>query len=69
MPVPAPRFSADTLKFLRALKRHNRRDWFNARRDQHETVVRQPMAAIIQQLAIDFSDLGGFRRIIPRRST
>jgi len=56
MPTPTPRFSADTLKFLRALKRNNRREWFNARRDQYEAAVRQPMAAIIERLAIDFAD-------------
>ena len=29
-------FTDDTLRFLRALKRHNDRDWFRARRDQYE---------------------------------
>jgi len=37
MATAAPRFSADTLKFLRALKRNNRREWFNAHREQYET--------------------------------
>jgi uncharacterized protein (TIGR02453 family) len=50
----APRFSADTLKFLRALKRNNRREWFNAHREQYETHVRQPMTAIVERLAEDF---------------
>jgi uncharacterized protein (TIGR02453 family) len=54
MPGPAPRFSADTLKFLRALKRNNRREWFNAHREQYEAHVRQPMAAIVERLADDF---------------
>ncbi len=48
-----PRFSAETLRFLRGLKRNNRRDWFNARRDVYETHVRQPMTAIVERLAID----------------
>ena len=50
----APRFSANTLKFLRALKRNNRREWFNAHRDDYEVHVRQPMMAIIERLAADF---------------
>ena len=50
----APRFSADTLRFLRALKRNNRREWFNAHRDDYEADVRQPMMAIIERLAEDF---------------
>jgi uncharacterized protein (TIGR02453 family) len=51
---PAPRFSSETLKFLRALKRNNRRDWFNAHRDDYEAHIRQPMTAIVERLAEDF---------------
>src|SRR5215212_6173603 len=54
MASAAPRFSADTLKFLRALKRNNRREWFNDRREQYQTHVRQPMTAIVERLADDF---------------
>src|SRR3954469_19202721 len=54
MPPAAPRFSAHTLKFLRALKRNNRRDWFNAHRDDYETHVRGPMTAMVERLAVDF---------------
>src|SRR5882762_6943108 len=57
MPNAAPRFTADTLKFLRALKRNNRRDWFNAHRDDYEAHVRQPMTSIVERLA---SDVRGF---------
>jgi uncharacterized protein (TIGR02453 family) len=54
MPAAAPRFTPATLTFLRALKRHNRREWFNAHRDDYEAHVRQPMTAIIERLAVDF---------------
>jgi uncharacterized protein (TIGR02453 family) len=54
MSVGTPRFSAATLKFLRALKRNNRREWFNAHRDAYEAEVRQPMTAIVERLADDF---------------
>jgi len=54
MSVGTPRFSAATLKFLRALKRNNRREWFNAHRDDYEAEVRQPMTAIVERLANDF---------------
>ena len=54
MPSAAPRFTADTLKFLRALKRNNRREWFNAHRDDYEVHVRQPMTVIVERLAHDF---------------
>jgi uncharacterized protein (TIGR02453 family) len=36
------------------MKRNNDRDWFRARRDEYDRVVRGPMIEIIEQLAIDF---------------
>jgi uncharacterized protein (TIGR02453 family) len=54
VPTRTPRFSAETLRFLRALKRNNRREWFNAHRDEYETHVRQPMIAVVERLADDF---------------
>jgi uncharacterized protein (TIGR02453 family) len=50
----APRFTNDTLKFLRALKRNNNREWFRSRKDEYERHVRAPMMAVIEQLARDF---------------
>jgi len=57
MASAAPRFTDATLKFLRALKRNNRREWFNAHRDDYEAHVRTPMTAIIERLAIDFREI------------
>jgi uncharacterized protein (TIGR02453 family) len=54
--VTPPRFTDRTLKFLRSLKRNNRRDWFNAHKDEYEAHVRQPMIAMIERLADDFRD-------------
>lgn len=47
-------FTSETLKFLRALKRHNDREWFRARKGQYEQHVRGPMIAVIERLADDF---------------
>ena len=47
-------FTHDTLKFLRALKRNNDREWFKARKDKYEEHVRGPMIAVIERLARDF---------------
>jgi uncharacterized protein (TIGR02453 family) len=47
-------FTNETLKFLRALKRNNDREWFKARRDDYERHVRAPMIAVIERLAADF---------------
>ena len=49
-----PRFTKDTLKFLRALKRNNDREWFRARREDYDRHVREPMIAVIEHLARDF---------------
>jgi uncharacterized protein (TIGR02453 family) len=49
-----PRFTSETLTFLRALKRNNDRDWFRARRERYDRVVRAPMIAVIERLARDF---------------
>jgi uncharacterized protein (TIGR02453 family) len=51
--MAAPRFSPASLRFLRALKRNNRREWFLAHRDDYEAHVRLPMTAIVEQLATD----------------
>jgi uncharacterized protein (TIGR02453 family) len=52
--VTAPRFSPKALTFLRALKRNNDRDWFKARKEQYETLLRAPMIEVIERLASDF---------------
>src|SRR5260370_34938160 len=50
----AQRFQLETVRFLRALKRNNRREWFNARKDQYQAEVRAPMMAVIERLAVAF---------------
>jgi uncharacterized protein (TIGR02453 family) len=47
-------FTSDTLRFLRALKRNNDREWFRARRDQYDRHVRGPLLMVIERLAVDF---------------
>jgi uncharacterized protein (TIGR02453 family) len=47
-------FSPKALAFLRALKRHNDREWFRARKDRYEAELRAPMAALVDRLAGDF---------------
>ena len=64
----APRFSEKTIKFLRALKRNNRREWFNAHKDEYELHVRQPMAAMVERLAEDFREFAPELVASPRLS-
>jgi uncharacterized protein (TIGR02453 family) len=47
-------FTPKAVRFLRALKRNNNREWFRARKDQYDEHVRGPMIAVIEQLARDF---------------
>lgn len=47
-------FTRKTLAFLRALKRHNDREWFRSRKDQYEEHVRGPMVGLLARLAEDF---------------
>lgn len=49
-------FSPKALAFLRALKRHNDREWFRARKDQYEALLRQPMVALVERLADDLRE-------------
>ena len=45
-----PYFTPATFRFLRALKRNNRRDWFHAHKDEYESAVRQPCLRLITDL-------------------
>jgi uncharacterized protein (TIGR02453 family) len=62
----APRFSKKTLSFLTRLKRNNRREWFNARKDEYDAVVRQPMLAILDRLAIDMRSVAPELHVSPK---
>ena len=53
----SPRFTPATLKFLRALKKNNDREWFKARKDDYEAHVKAPMLEVIGQLAKDFKKI------------
>ena len=45
-------FPAAGFTFLRGLKRHNERDWFEERREAFERGVRAPMAALVEALDV-----------------
>lgn len=63
---PSPRFSKDALSFLGRLKRNNRREWFNARKDEYDAVVRQPMLAVLEQLAVDMRAIAPELQVGPK---
>lgn len=43
-------FTEETMKFLRGLKKHNDREWFEARRDVYERAVKVPMLALVEAI-------------------
>lgn len=45
-----PHFREEALRFLRGLKRNNRRDWFEARRAVFEREVKAPALALIESV-------------------
>jgi uncharacterized protein (TIGR02453 family) len=64
----SPCFTAQTLRFLRALKRHNDREWFKARKDEYEAHVRAPMVNVIERLAVDFRRFAPELVVSPQKS-
>jgi uncharacterized protein (TIGR02453 family) len=65
----APRFPAAALAFLRALKRNNDREWFKARKDRYELVIRTPLVQIIERLGEDFKAFAPELVAAPKVST
>jgi uncharacterized protein (TIGR02453 family) len=45
-----PGFSPDALAFLRALKRNNRREWFQPRKEKYEALIKAPMLEFVAGL-------------------
>ena len=47
---PTTYFTPATFKFLRALGRHNERDWFQAHKGQYEEFVKEPSLRLIRDM-------------------
>lgn len=45
-----PGFSPDAISFLRALKRNNRREWFQPRKEKYEALIKAPMLEMVAAL-------------------
>lgn len=48
-----PGFSPEALKFLRSLKKNNDREWFQARKEKFEEVLRNPMLELLGRINQD----------------
>ena len=50
-------FRPEAIKFLRRLKRNNRREWFERNRAVFETEVRDPMRALVEEMDVRLARL------------
>ena len=50
-----PGFSPDAIAFLRALKRNNRREWFQPRKEKYDKLIKQPMLELVGCLNEEFA--------------
>ena len=48
-------FPPEAIKFLRSLKKNNRREWFQPRKEQFETHLKAPMLLLIEELNHDLA--------------
>ena len=61
-------FSPRALRFLRALKRHNEREWFEEHRAEYEVFVRDPMRALVEEMDVRLARLAPEMLGDPQRS-
>ena len=61
-------FSPATLTFLRSLKRHNERPWFEAHRAEYEGDVKAPMRELIEEMDVRLARLAPELIGDPKRS-
>ena len=50
-------FTAETMRFLRGLAKHNDRTWFEERRPVYERALRKPLLAFVEALNIELDSL------------
>jgi uncharacterized protein (TIGR02453 family) len=51
-----PGFSPEALKFLRSLKRNNRREWFQPRKELFEAQLKVPMTQLVEAINAELLD-------------
>lgn len=61
-------FSADAITFLRNLKRNNRQEWFQPRKEQYEKLIKVPMLDLACCLSREFARFAPDYVVSPDRS-
>jgi uncharacterized protein (TIGR02453 family) len=63
-----PGFSPDALAFLRALKRNNRREWFQPRKEKYESLIKLPMMELVGCLNEEFARFAPAYVTLPQKA-
>jgi uncharacterized protein (TIGR02453 family) len=63
-----PGFSRDALTFLRALKRNNRREWFQPRKEKYESLIKLPMMELAGCLNEEFARFAPAYVTLPQKA-
>ena len=61
-------FSNEALKFLKALKRNNRREWFLPRKENYDQLLKFPFMALVKALGDECGKFAPELRFIPERA-
>ncbi len=61
-------FRPDALGFLRSLKRHNNREWFERHRPTYETELRDPLRSLVEEMDVRLARIAPELTGDPRRS-
>ncbi len=64
-----PGFSPEVLAFLRSLKRNNRREWFQPRKEKYESLIKFPMLELVGCLNEQFSQIAPEYVTPPQKAT
>jgi len=61
-------FRPDALAFLRGLRKHNKKEWFEAHRPSYEREILAPLRAVAEELDVRFARLAPEFEANPKRS-
>src|SRR5262249_13849720 len=61
-------FTAESLTFLKGLKRNNKKPWFEAHREQYERAIQSPTRALVSEMDLRLSRLAPEMTGDPKRS-
>jgi uncharacterized protein (TIGR02453 family) len=50
-------FTPQALAFLRGIRKNNRKEWFEAHREQYEQALKRPLAALIEEMDVQLATI------------